>query len=417
MTWLVFGAAFDALQELAAVEPGFSERDFMGFAQSQFAEVEGADTQLEAALRIRTDESRALDPRSPEAARDRRVRGRIHYALGGLLVNRRADADAERHFRAALELDPGLEDARVRLGNVLARAGDLEAAISEYSRVLERNPNQPDALLRRGAALQSLERRDDARVDLERLRAVDPSSSEALLRLAKLDEDDGDPAGARTLLRAALELDLDQRELMAARARLGDLELELGSPSAALEQYGAALALDGSRADLRFSLANTLGRLERYDEAILAYREVIAAEPEHEQARLGEATALVLIGRDSEARSRLEQGLTVLPESLGLAHALARLLATANDRAVRDGARAVEQATSVFRALPSLDHAETLAMALAQSGRFTDAVEVQERLVAEAESRRDSSALPRLRQRLDWYGAGQTCCDPPAAQP
>ena len=57
------------------------------------------------------------------------------------------------------------------------------------------------------------------------------------------------------------------------------------------------------------------------------------------------------------------------------------------DRSVRDGARAVELATQAVTARSSLENAETLAMAIAEAGRFENAVELQSRLVEEADER------------------------------
>jgi len=74
---------------------------------------------------------------------------------------------------------------------------------------------------------------------------------------------------------------------------------------------------------------------------------VVAARTDASHLRLAEASALVLAGRDAEARRRLEQGLEALPRDGNLAHALARLLAASGDAAVRDGPRALEIARAI----------------------------------------------------------------------
>jgi len=410
VAWLALGAAFEVLQTLAADMDDFSERDFLGFALSQLGDVEGVTEQLREALRIQAERSRELAPGSPEAARDRLVRARIHYALGGLLVRSDADDEAAVEFRSALELAPTLEDARIKLGNVLARAGDPSAAIEEYSSVLERNPGNSAALVKRAAALMSLDRDPSAIADLERLRQLEPGNSEALLRLGMAYTKEGDPEKARTVYGDALELDLELRERAAVHFELGNLLSLEGALDQALQSHAKAVEIDGSLTEARFGLGTIQGRMGRYEEAARTYGEVIEIEGDHELARLGQATALVILGREAEARNRLEEGIEALPKSLALTHALARLLAAAVDRSLRDGARAVELARQAVAALSSLEHAETLAMALAQADRFDEAVQLQRRLVGEAESRGDARVLERLGRELELYEAGRACC-------
>ncbi len=64
---------------------------------------------------------------------------------------------------------------------------------------------------------------------------------------------------------------------------------------------------------------------------------------------------------------------------------------------MRDGGRAVELAQSVVDEHPALNHLETLAMALAEAGRFDDAVTWQQRAL-EAERQAAGGNSP---QRLD----------------
>lgn len=79
---------------------------------------------------------------------------------------------------------------------------------------------------------------------------------------------------------------------------------------------------------------------------------------------------------------------------------LARILAASTNPAVRDGERALEMARRVFRAEPTLDHAQTVAMALAETGRFDEAVDLARQVLAEAGRRGDSSTAEAARGLL-----------------
>ena len=84
------------------------------------------------------------------------------------------------------------------------------------------------------------------------------------------------------------------------------------------------------------------------------------------------------------------------------------MLVTAPDPALRDGARALQLADGVFRALDSLEHGETVAMALAESGRFDDAARFQERLLARVRQAGEMELAARLEANLSRYRRRQT---------
>ena len=406
----VLGSAFESLQDLAAAE-GFSEVDFLGFALSQLGSAGvGATRELRAALASWARGAAELDPSSAEAAAERIVRGRMHYALGGLLVDQGLEEEGIAEFRTALDLAPELEDARIKLGNAEVRAGGVEQGIAEYTLVLELNLDNTAALLKRGAALMSLGRDREAIPDLERVRSLDPADTQAHLRLALAHQHVGEIDEARRLYESALDRDLDLNEVAGAHLELGHLDRDFGALDSALEHYRAAVVANPEFDVGRFEHATLLGRLRRFDESAAAYRALIERRPDHEQARFGEVTALMLIGREREARTRLEEGVAALPSSLQLTQTLARLLAAAGDRSVRDGERAVELATQAVTARSSLENAETMAMAMAEAGRFENAVALQSRLVEEAAQRGEEPLLQRLRAHLALYRRGQSCC-------
>ena len=413
VAWLSIDMALAVVQGLASEEGDFAEVDYLGFVLSQLGDVKGAVGQLQEALRIQETEARSLDPASEEAARERLIRGRIHYVIGGLLVNQRDDEAAVSHFETALELVPELLDARIKLGNIAARADRFGKAITAYSQVLERDPASTAALLKRAAAYMSQGQEPQAIADLERLLAGQPGHSEARLRLARAQEGSGDTAGARRSYLAALDLDLSIEERALTQYHLGELARKTGDLDEASRRYEEAIGLDPELVDARFQIATLLGRQRRFEDAALRYRELIELQPQHLRGRLGEATALTLLGRHADARDKLESGLMAMPGSLELTHTLARLLASCEDRTQRDGERAVELAQEAVAAQATLVHSETLAMAFAEAGSFDEARQLQAGLLAQAEARGDQRSIPRLRHHLELYERGEACCGQP----
>ena len=115
----------------------------------------------------------------------------------------------------------------------------------------------------------------------------------------------------------------------------------------------------------------------------------------------------MLGGSHGEAVRVLEASVELHPDELPLVHLLARVLATAPEAEVRDGERALEIAQRVFATQQSIEHAETIAMALAETGRFADAVAWQRDLVTRARSRLAPGAVAELEARLAQYERGE----------
>lgn len=184
-------------------------------------------------------------------------------------------------------------------------------------------------------------------------------------------------------------------------------QMRLGDYPKAIELLRGAVAKDPSLGGVRFQLASVLAYLGRFQEAGPEFAAVVAADPQNSAARRGEITALLLENRYAEARRRLEQGLEALPRDGQLAHTLARLLASAPDAAVRDGALAVGLALKVFEIKKIVPTGETLAMAYAEVGNFAKAIEIQKQVLEMAKETGDVTQLVPLRERLALYERGQ----------
>lgn len=378
--------AFDVVRSLARDPEAMSEEELVGFAVAQFGDVGGAVEEL----------SRLLE--TPGQDGDPETRARVEYVVGTLLARLGRWQEAEGHLRRALDLDGDLAAARVRLARALARTERPAEALELLDRQLRATPKDLQARLERATVLASLGRAEDAERGLESLVAERPESGEAWLRLASVRGQRGDETGALSALEQAVRHDLPEADRATAHHRLAELLERSGETGRAETQYRQALAADPGLVESRLALAGLLARTGRYVEAAEAYRRALDQVPEDETTRLAEATALILAGRHGEARKRLEAGLEALPDNPALLRTLARHLAASPERSVRDGPRAVELAQRALEAEPSLENAETLAMAQAEAGRFAQAVATQEEILRRA---REAGAPPQLLARLE----------------
>jgi tetratricopeptide (TPR) repeat protein len=173
-----------------------------------------------------------------------------------------------------------------------------------------------------------------------------------------------------------------------AHYSLAVLLLSNGQLDQAIERLTAAVRYDPTYLEARVQLANALRWRGRLDESLREYAETIKMDPRMGEARFGYALALVRSRRYEAARDSLVEDLGLYPDRTEFSHALARLLAAAPADRVRDGRRALALAQQLVREKggpPSLDLRETMAMALAESGQYEQAVTWQRDAIAGAE--------------------------------
>lgn len=97
---------------------------------------------------------------------------------------------------------------------------------------------------------------------------------------------------------------------------------------------------------------------------------------------------LVARSRAGESETGIVKALSNLsgehPDDLQLRYALARLLAAAKDPRARDPARALEIASQLALIQPMPPHLRALALAEASQGKFDQAVQIQQEVIAAA---------------------------------
>lgn len=300
----------------------------------------------------------------------------IHVKRGNRAMEEGQVELAIELYGTAAERAPDDPTIHYNLGAALARAGRREEAVERFRQAVELDPEYRDAHYNLATALGEAGRWEEAARHFERAWRIDPLDASARLDWARALERAGDAAGALRELAALAESLAGQASPLAGRAHA---------------ELGAAL-----------------GRAGRLPEAAAAYGAAARFDPADPDLRFGQAMALILAGSHREAREALEAALPEVGDDLPLVHLLARLLATAPDPAVRDGARALELAGRVMEAAPSRHHAETLAMALAEAGDFQRAAEWQRRVLRRAQEQgAPEPALEAIRARLARYERGE----------
>lgn len=117
--------------------------------------------------------------------------------------------EAERLYREALEADPAMTEARLRLGRVLEQQGRYDAALGELGAVAD--AQAPRAIryyrdLFAGEASEGLRRDEAARDAYNRALALYPGAQAAHLALARLERKVGDRESERDAVLRVVEL-------------------------------------------------------------------------------------------------------------------------------------------------------------------------------------------------------------------
>ena len=182
-----------------------------------------------------------------------------------------------------------------------------------------------------------------------------------------------------------------------------------GHDQEAIERFSVAVRYEPTYLEARLRLAAVLRRTGRLREALAQYEDVVnvareaGGDPRVAEAPFGYAITLVRLRRYREARDMLAEALKTYPDQPVYTHALARLLAAAPDNLLRDGPRAMTLMQALSNEQQHIDTGETMAMALAEVGRYDEAAAWQREAIAAAKQRGRADSVQRMTERLRAY--------------
>jgi len=187
---------------------------------------------------------------------------------------------------------------------------------------------------------------------------------------------------------------------------LANALMEQGDAVVAAEHYTEAIRLKPDYQDARLNLALALQREGKTDEAMTELQGSLQADPSFAKAHSALATLLSQQGQTASAIARYREALRLDPEYADAANNLAWLLATCPDAAYRDGPEAIrlaEQAVQLSGKMADAALLDTLAAALAEAGRFDEAVQTAGRAREQALAGHQSQLAEKIARRQDLY--------------
>lgn len=357
------------------------------------------------------EQARTAEPRA----------GAVLLGLGQVAIARRQFAQAIALLEDAASVDPEAGEIRYALATAYRLAGQQDRAqaqpqarAAEKVRLPDPLMEEVDTLLETGVAYEirggrALERRDWATaIDLFRKGiALAPDTPSLRQKLGTALSMSGDASGAmrqfEELVRRWPDYAKGQYSLgvmLAARGRLDD----------AARRFAAAAQSDPLDVQAHLQLAEARRVQSRFADAVPPYDDALRINPRLAAAHFGRAMALVGAKRYADAVRALSDATGLFPDQGAFPHATARLLAAAPADDVRNGQRAL----SILKGLGieqrwTVPMAETMAMALAEAGRYSEAAKWQRDAMAEARTSGSTALIPRMAENLRLYEQGRPC--------
>ncbi len=237
------------------------------------------------------------------------------YLLARLNVAQGNNQKADELIEQATQIDPNDPVPYLTLSGHLGRQGDVEGALAAAEKALEIDPNLKDAKLRVAEILVDVGYRDNdpdkvqkGKQMVEAVLADGKPSASALMVMAKIDLAQQRADEAIEGLRKAIEIDPNNPQ---AHFVLGTALSVKGEGPEARTELARALEIDPSMLEARRVLARVHASLGEHEYAVEEARRYLAAKPDSTQTRILLAQSLVILRRMDEALAELNS----IPES------------------------------------------------------------------------------------------------------
>jgi tetratricopeptide (TPR) repeat protein len=394
-----FDAAIAHLQKALEIKPDFAEaHNNLGLALTKCRRLDEAMIHFQKALKINPDFAGTYN----------------NYGLALIELGRFDEGMAQ--YQKALEIEPSYPDVYYNLGLALASCGRLDDAIVHYRKALEIRPDYPEAHNNLANVLSQRGQGDDAIFHYREALKIKPDYNEAQNNLGLTLAEHGRLDDAIVHFQKALELKPDFAE---AHNNFGLTLAECGRFDDAIVHYRKALEIKPDYVEVYNNLGNALTRQGQIEAAIQQYQKALEIKPDDAKFRNNLAMALAMSGQFREALVQFRKTLEINPDYLETNQNLAWLLAACSDASIRDGAKAVGYAQRAVRLSGGKEPTalDTLAVAYAEMGQFSNAIKTGQQALDIAVANGDAAQAEVLRARIKLYQAGTPYHIPAAASP
>jgi tetratricopeptide (TPR) repeat protein len=204
----------------------------------------------------------------------------LHHLLAAVLFSKGEISSARGHVEKGLAKRSGNAAAHLLAARIARAEKDFDGALSHLDRAIALAP-QREAFLEKArtldqASLQDTGLRPQAREAWRAILKVIPQHQEAMARLGRLAWEDGDHAGAKTLLERAVAHEAPALVWF----DLGLVRQDLRDHRAAADAYRKALDMKPDHAEAALNLGTALQETGDLDGAMRAYAQAYRLRPQ-----------------------------------------------------------------------------------------------------------------------------------------
>jgi protein O-mannosyl-transferase len=233
-----------------------------------------------------------------------------------------------------------------------------------------------------------------------------PDNARALNNLFKPLIERGDLEEAQSVLRRSLAL---RGKSVRAWNNLGVLMTRMERWDEAEEAFAKSLELQPDHVNTHYNFAQFLSTRERWGDAVKHYAIVARDTPGAPRGHVGLGLALLRLGKRGQSAEAFRGALRADGRNATALRTLAWILSTSRDPALRNGAEALQLATALCASgpQPKPRQQEVLAAALAENGRYEEAVALSREAAKAARAQGDLQLARSIRARSQIYARGE----------
>ncbi len=276
------------------------------------------------------------------------------FRLASAYLKQGSRRSAQLAFTAlsqAVELDPTLSEAQLRLGELFALSRRFDDAKSKAQLVLEKDPTHLDALILLANSEWGADRPAAAREAIERAKSAHPTDPKPWLVEAAIAVSSKQISAAERALLEAARLSPTSVEPVLG---LGNLYRLQGNHAEAERQYRKAVSLKPDHLGLHLTLAQFYAMSGDPTQADAAFQDAVSRFPKQPGARIAYAQYLVTRREFAGAEKQYRAVLKDAPHDLAAKAQLAALLL--DDRRPDDARRLVDELKTERRGDPDVLH-------------------------------------------------------------
>lgn len=256
---------------------------------------------------------------TPKNAQAHYQAGLVYIRLGGMSNLQTAFQELSN----AVELDPNILDAQIKLGEMYVISREADKAKGKAEFVLTKDPKNIEA--RMILATVHAGNKDFAKAIslLEEAAVIAPASIKPHMAMAAVYLGNNELASAENAYKKAITINKDAIDPRLGLANLYMKQNRLGDAEAELKK---AVELNPKSEEIVSTLAKFYASTNKVDEAEKSYQEVIALKPENPNGYLLLAGFYQETGKAEMAEETCKKGIDMAPDAVVLKHRLAEIL-------------------------------------------------------------------------------------------